>query len=266
MAGRMLLVVLVVAGSMLVRGAAAADNEGPAWHQPGDRRGEPRVPHREATWPQRRPIGHYAAQRRRPGVARLRHQPYTARVTTTKRPEQAIIDWILRETGYEAWHTEPLGILERRAAARSASITRPKCRRSWPTWSIASPAARRPRTRSRLRVVTLDSPSWRTAAQRLLAAGAGANAGRQRLGAAQGRRRHPAGRTSPPQRLPRAQFALPDGQQRAVDGGFGDARPALRPRRDPPARHGRRLRSLAGAGRRGLCAWISARCCRPTAA
>ncbi len=37
--------------------------------------------------------------------------PYTARVTTTKRPEQAIIDWILRETGYEVWHSEPFGIL-----------------------------------------------------------------------------------------------------------------------------------------------------------
>ena len=37
--------------------------------------------------------------------------PYTARVTTTKRPEQAIVDWILRETGYEVWHSEPLGVL-----------------------------------------------------------------------------------------------------------------------------------------------------------
>ena len=37
--------------------------------------------------------------------------PYTARVTSTNRPEQAILDWILRETGYEAWHTQPLAIL-----------------------------------------------------------------------------------------------------------------------------------------------------------
>jgi hypothetical protein len=37
--------------------------------------------------------------------------PYTLRVTTTARPEQAIVDWILRETGYEAWHSDPLGIL-----------------------------------------------------------------------------------------------------------------------------------------------------------
>jgi hypothetical protein len=37
--------------------------------------------------------------------------PYTARVTSTNRPEQAVLDWILRETGYEAWHTQPLAIL-----------------------------------------------------------------------------------------------------------------------------------------------------------
>ena len=37
--------------------------------------------------------------------------PYTLRITNTNRPEQAIVDWILRETGYEAWHSEPLAIL-----------------------------------------------------------------------------------------------------------------------------------------------------------
>jgi hypothetical protein len=37
--------------------------------------------------------------------------PYTSRVTTTERPEQAIVDWILRETGYEAWHSDPVGLL-----------------------------------------------------------------------------------------------------------------------------------------------------------
>jgi hypothetical protein len=37
--------------------------------------------------------------------------PYTARATSTNRPEQAIVDWILRETGYETWHTDPVGLL-----------------------------------------------------------------------------------------------------------------------------------------------------------
>ncbi len=38
-------------------------------------------------------------------------RPYTSRVTSTERPEQAVIDWILRETGTEVWFTEPFGIL-----------------------------------------------------------------------------------------------------------------------------------------------------------
>ena len=37
--------------------------------------------------------------------------PYTARVTSTNRPEQAIRDWILRETGYEAWHGDTVALL-----------------------------------------------------------------------------------------------------------------------------------------------------------
>jgi hypothetical protein len=37
--------------------------------------------------------------------------PYTLRVRDVAKPEQAIVDWILRETGTEVWFTEPLGIL-----------------------------------------------------------------------------------------------------------------------------------------------------------
>jgi hypothetical protein len=37
--------------------------------------------------------------------------PYTQRVQSTTRPQQAIVDWILRETGTEVWFTEPVGLL-----------------------------------------------------------------------------------------------------------------------------------------------------------
>ncbi|MBX3426713.1 MAG: hypothetical protein KF688_13620 [Pirellulales bacterium] len=37
--------------------------------------------------------------------------PYTVRMTGSAQPEQAIVDWILRETGYETWHTTPVGLL-----------------------------------------------------------------------------------------------------------------------------------------------------------
>src|SRR5688572_13101494 len=37
--------------------------------------------------------------------------PYTSRAKDDERPQQTIIDWILRETGTDAWFNEPLGIL-----------------------------------------------------------------------------------------------------------------------------------------------------------
>ncbi len=37
--------------------------------------------------------------------------PYTSRVKSTSKPEQAIIDWILRETGPEIWFSEPVALL-----------------------------------------------------------------------------------------------------------------------------------------------------------
>ena len=38
-------------------------------------------------------------------------RPYTLRNAQAQHPEQTIVDWVLRETGYEAWHSEPLGVL-----------------------------------------------------------------------------------------------------------------------------------------------------------
>ena len=36
---------------------------------------------------------------------------YTSKIQGVANPEQAIIDWILRETGTEVWFTQPLGLL-----------------------------------------------------------------------------------------------------------------------------------------------------------
>ncbi len=36
---------------------------------------------------------------------------YTQPISTTKNPQQAILDWVLRETGTELWFNEPLGVL-----------------------------------------------------------------------------------------------------------------------------------------------------------
>ncbi len=95
--------------------------------------------------------------------------PYTTRVTVTKRPEQAVIDWILRETGYEAWHTEPLGLL-------SADLRRLRVYHTPEMQKVVADIVDRFVSSEAatytfsLRVATLDSPNWRAAAQPLLRA------------------------------------------------------------------------------------------------
>ena len=37
--------------------------------------------------------------------------PYTEKVGSVEKPQQAVLDWVLRETGTELWFNEPLGIL-----------------------------------------------------------------------------------------------------------------------------------------------------------
>jgi hypothetical protein len=37
--------------------------------------------------------------------------PYTSRTKNQEKPEQAVVDWIIRETGTDVWFSEPLGIL-----------------------------------------------------------------------------------------------------------------------------------------------------------
>lgn len=93
--------------------------------------------------------------------------PYTTRVTTTRRPEQAMIDWILRETGYEAWHGEPLGVLSATAKSLRAYHT-PQMQAV-----VAEIVDRFVRSQAEvqafsLRIVTMDEPSWRTRAHRAM--------------------------------------------------------------------------------------------------
>ena len=92
---------------------------------------------------------------------------YTARVTSTNRPEQAIIDWILRETGYEKWHTEPLGILC--AGSRVLRVYHtPETQKLIADVVDRFTSSEAATYSFSMRVVTLDSPGWRTIAQRLM--------------------------------------------------------------------------------------------------
>jgi hypothetical protein len=93
--------------------------------------------------------------------------PYTARITTTKRPEQAIVDWVLRETGYEAWHSEPLAILS--ATARTLRVYHTAQVQSLVGEIVDRFNSSEAETQSfSIRVITADSPDWRVRVQRLL--------------------------------------------------------------------------------------------------
>ncbi len=93
--------------------------------------------------------------------------PYTARVTSTKRPEQALVDWILLETGYEVWHGEPLGVLS--ATRRKLRVYHtPKMQAVVANLVDRFVASEAETCTFSLRVVTLDHPNWRAKAQKLL--------------------------------------------------------------------------------------------------
>jgi hypothetical protein len=93
--------------------------------------------------------------------------PYTDRATATTRPEQAIVDWILRETGYEAWHSEPLGFLSANRKTLRVYHT-PQMQRTVQEMvdRFVNPAA--DGQAFGLRVVSLDNPAWRARSQKLL--------------------------------------------------------------------------------------------------
>jgi len=92
---------------------------------------------------------------------------YTSKVTSVDNPQQALLDWVLRETGNEMWFNEPLGILH---ATKSRLIV-------YHTPEIQSAVKdmvdRFVRTRGQLQsfninLVTIGNPNWRSQAYPLL--------------------------------------------------------------------------------------------------
>ncbi len=93
--------------------------------------------------------------------------PYTLRVTSTNKPEQAIIDWILLDTGYETWHGDPLGVLSANQRTLSVYHT-PKVQAQ-----VGEMVDRFVNSEAEshvfgLRVLTVGSPNWRAKAHRML--------------------------------------------------------------------------------------------------
>ncbi len=93
--------------------------------------------------------------------------PYTLRVTSTNRPEQAIVDWILRETGYEAWHSDPVGLLS--ADHRTLRVYHTPEMQAVVGEMVDRFVNSEAETQAfGLRICSIGNPSWRAKAQRIL--------------------------------------------------------------------------------------------------
>ncbi len=93
--------------------------------------------------------------------------PYTSKVKDNDRPQQAIVDWILRETGTDVWFSQPLGILSASPTTLRVYHT-PEMQRV-----VQDVVARFVGTGGDLqvlglRLITVSSPNWRARAVTLL--------------------------------------------------------------------------------------------------
>ncbi len=94
-------------------------------------------------------------------------RPYTSRVDNEAKPEQAIVDWILRETGTQTWFSDPLGIL----SARRDTL---RVYHTGEVQAIVSDIVDRFLSGQAqtyvfgLRFMTIGSPNWRAKAHKLL--------------------------------------------------------------------------------------------------
>ena len=93
--------------------------------------------------------------------------PYTTSIASVAEPQQAIVDWILRDTGYASWHSDVVAVLS--ASPRVLKVYHtPDMHRA-----VGEIVDRYVSSASRtymygLDVYTIGHPDWRTRAQRLL--------------------------------------------------------------------------------------------------
>jgi hypothetical protein len=89
--------------------------------------------------------------------------PYTSRITGVPHPEQAVVDWILRDTGTETWFSTPLGVLSADKNTLRVYHTpevHATVRDIVERFVAFDPAAHQ----LNLRIITVSNPAWRTQA------------------------------------------------------------------------------------------------------
>ncbi|MDX1964498.1 MAG: hypothetical protein SFX18_15200 [Pirellulales bacterium] len=94
-------------------------------------------------------------------------KPYTERLATVPHPERAIVEWILRETGYEAWHGDVLSILNADAGTLRVYHT-PAIQTQVNEIVDRFVHPVKPKESFGMRLVSVDSPAWRAKGGTLL--------------------------------------------------------------------------------------------------
>jgi hypothetical protein len=93
--------------------------------------------------------------------------PYTSRITNAPNPQQAIVDWILKETGTDLWFHHPMGILNATPYQLYVYHT-PEIQKV-----ISQLVDRFVKTQGQvqkidLALLTLENPNWRSTAYRMM--------------------------------------------------------------------------------------------------
>jgi hypothetical protein len=94
-------------------------------------------------------------------------RPYTGYLTKHDRPHQAVIDWIIRETGSDVWFTEPFGFMSADRDSLSVYHT-PEMHNVVGNLVERFVAGEKDPQLLHLRVLTVGSPNWRTRTHMLM--------------------------------------------------------------------------------------------------
>ena len=94
-------------------------------------------------------------------------RPYTGYLTQADRPHQAVIDWILRDTGTDMWFTEPFGFMNANRDALTVYHT-PEIQAVVADVVDKFVAGTKDPQAVGLRVMTIGNPNWRTRAMALM--------------------------------------------------------------------------------------------------
>lgn len=94
-------------------------------------------------------------------------RPYTGYLTKHDRPQQAVVDWILRETGTDLWFTEPFGFMNANRDSLSVYHTREVHQVIASMVERFTAGDKDPQVLN-LRVLNVGSPNWRARTHSLM--------------------------------------------------------------------------------------------------